>query len=456
MFAVLFLALVACAFGILKIPIKKHEGGVDYRNYFPANPVSKRANPIPLDSKSDAQYYGPITLGNPPQSFLVLFDTGSSNLWVPSSKCPIWQLSCDLHSKYYASKSNTYRANGTKFSIQYGSGAAEGFISNDQIGIAGATVTRQDFAEITSEPGFAFIAAGFDGVLGLAFDSISVDHVTPVWYNLLAQGLVQKPIFAFWLNRDINAPPGKGGELVLGGVDPNHYTGVFTYVPLISQTYWEFKLDSYAVGGTVYARNAKAIADSGTSLMVVPSAMAKAINAQIGATGIFTGECDMIIEEYGEEICKWLESGVTPDQVCIEIGLCPSSGSMCSTCEQLMFYVQLLLANNATQAEVLKALETVCKFLPSPNGESTVDCSTLPNLPNLNIGLAGNTFVLRPQDYVLQINAGPGQNICVSGFIGLDIPPPYGPLFILGDMFMGVYYTVFDYGNKRVGFANAK
>jgi hypothetical protein len=131
------------------------------------------------------------------------------------------------------------------------------------------TVKGQDFAEITAEPGIAFIAAGFDGVLGLAFDSISVDHVTPVWYNLLAQKLVPQPIFAFWLNRDINAGPGQGGELVLGGTDPNHYTGSFTYVPLISQTYWEFQVDSYSIGNTMYCQKCKAIADSGTSLLLV-------------------------------------------------------------------------------------------------------------------------------------------------------------------------------------------
>jgi hypothetical protein len=88
--------------------------------------------------------------------------------------------------------------------------------------------------------------AQFDGVLGLAFDSISVDHVTPVWYNLLSQGLVSQPVFAFWLNRVMGSKV--GGELVLGGVDPNHYTGDFVYVPLSQKTYWRFSVDSLGVG----------------------------------------------------------------------------------------------------------------------------------------------------------------------------------------------------------------
>lgn len=208
-------------------------------------------------------FFPSTLLGTPPQKFNVVFDTGSSNLWVPSSECPWTDIACDIHNQYNHKHSSTYKKNGTAIAIQYGSGSMKGFLSEDVVSIGGLDVHNQVFAEATEEPGLAFIAAQFDGILGMAFQSIAVDGAVPVWYNILDQNLVSDPVFAFYLADDPNAKV--GSEMTLGGLDSSRYTGAFTFLPVTSQTYWEFHMDDMKLGGTSYAPKggAKAICDTG-------------------------------------------------------------------------------------------------------------------------------------------------------------------------------------------------
>jgi len=37
----------------------------------------------------------------------------------------------------------------------------------------------------------------------------------------------------------------EGGELLLGGSNPDHYVGDFTYVNVSKKGYWQFPLDRY-------------------------------------------------------------------------------------------------------------------------------------------------------------------------------------------------------------------
>ncbi|CAG2117570.1 unnamed protein product [Medioppia subpectinata] len=138
--------------------------------------------------------------------------------------------------KYYSAKSSTYIKNGTAFSIKYGMGTAKEYLSTDTLIIGTGKVHNQTFAQMTSVPGPAFVLGGFDGIIGMAYQQLSVDNVVTTFQHMIAQGVVSAPVFSFYLNRDVKGRP--GGELILGGSDHNHYTGNFTYVPMTRKGYW--------------------------------------------------------------------------------------------------------------------------------------------------------------------------------------------------------------------------
>lgn len=475
------LGLSASNDGLVRFGLKKKKLDQINRLRYGVNNLASSGDVdiVSLKNYLDAQYFGEIGIGTPPQKFTVIFDTGSSNLWVPSSKC-YFSIACLLHSKYNARRSSSYVKNGKRAEIHYGTGSISGYFSQDHVTLGDLVVENQDFIEATSEPSITFLAARFDGILGLGFQEISVGKAVPVWYNMMNQGLVKEPVFSFWLNR--NADEEEGGEIVFGGVDPDHYKGEHTWVPVSQKGYWQFDMDDVLVDGEstdFCADGCSAIADSGTSLLAGPMVVVAQINHAIGATGVVSMECKTVVAQYGKQILELLLSETQPKKICSNIGLCTFDGkrdvsmgiesvvdvnvdkssggvrdSMCTACEMAVVWMQKQLKQNQTEERILDYANQLCDRLPSPMGESAVDCSSLSTMPSVSFTIAGKTFDLSPEEYILKVGEGAAAQ-CISGFTALDVPPPRGPLWILGDIFMGRYHTVFDYGNLRVGFAEA-
>ncbi|XP_067863684.1 pepsin A-like isoform X1 [Heptranchias perlo] len=356
--------------GLLEDFLKKH----------PYNPYSKYLGPShmesldasePLINYLDLMYYGTISIGTPPQSFTVVFDTGSSNLWVPSDYCS--SSACNDHRKFDPTASSTFQMSKKYLSIQYGTGSMTGLLGYDTVRVSSIDITHQEFGLSISEPGSFLYYAKFDGILGLAFQDIAVSGATTVFHNMMSERLVEEPIFAFYLTRQNGE---SGSEVVFGGVDPNHYTGQINWVPVTEQGYWQILLDSVKINGQVVScqDGCQAIVDTGTSLIVGPTSPINRIQRYIGAR--------------------------------------PGSYSM-----------------------------------------DVVDCNDLSSMPEVTFTINGVDYPLPPSAYVLQSNYN-GQHMCKSGFISMALPTSE-QLWILGDVFIGEYYSIFDRGNNRVGLARA-
>ncbi|XP_062971508.1 renin [Cynocephalus volans] len=334
-------------------------------------------SPVVLTNYLDTQYYGEIGIGTPPQTFKVIFDTGSANLWVPSTKCSPLYTACEIHSLYDSSESSTYMENGTEFTIYYGSGKVKGFLSQDVVTVGGITVT-QTFGEVTELPLIPFMLAKFDGVLGMGFPAQAIGGVTPVFDHILSQRVLKEDVFSVYYGRNSKNSHLLGGEIVLGGSDPQYYQGHFHYVSVSKTGSWQIKMKGVSV------RSATLLCEEGCMAVV-----------DTGASYI---------------------SGPT--------------GSL-----------QLLM-------EALGAMEL-------STDEYVVNCNQVPTLPDISFHLGGRAYTLTSADYVLQ-DPYSNNDLCTLALHGLDVPPPTGPVWVLGASFIRKFYTEFDRHNNRIGFALAR
>uniref|UniRef100_A0A7M4E5Q7 Embryonic pepsinogen-like n=1 Tax=Crocodylus porosus TaxID=8502 RepID=A0A7M4E5Q7_CROPO len=271
--------------GLLKDVLKHHSYDIStkYTHSFTSQGFSE-----PLTNSFDTEYFGTISIGTPPQEFTVVFDTGSSYLWVPSVTCQ--SLACQFHRRFDPSKSSTYHCTGNRISIQYGTGSMTGVEGSDTVLVSSFIDTNQQLALATSEPGIFFIFCNFDGILGLAYPNLATDRFIPVFDNMMNQNLVQQHLFSVYLSRDQN-----GSSITFGGTDESYFTGPIHWIPVSYQGYWQISMDRYVIA---CKSGCQAIVDTGTSLMVGPSPDICKVQKVIGATleqdGEYTVNCSDI------------------------------------------------------------------------------------------------------------------------------------------------------------------
>jgi len=242
---------------------------------------------VPQTNYEDIEYVGTVYIGTLPVLFYVIYDTGSSNLWVPSVKCTDCTTSpgCCNHTRYDSSKSSSYKAVGTPYVLPYGSGTVIGYISQDVATWGGLNIQGQQFGESIEEPGDIWAESPFDGILGMGYPVLSMPSgIVPPFDQLMAQKLVAQPVFSTYLSSQ-----GRNTSvLVLGGIDDDYYTGSINYVglsiiqPLLG--YWlitgtDIKSNGTSLGICPFCL---LVVDTGTSIITGPPGYVEPLIAAVG------------------------------------------------------------------------------------------------------------------------------------------------------------------------------
>jgi len=337
---------------------------------------------LPLVDINNSQYVGRIQVGDPkrgtkPQFFDVIFDTGSSNLWINSDLCH--SEACVIHRRFHPRQSKTYKKLNIEMSVQFGTGNIDGFLARDTFVLGPLKIQKQAFGQITNEVGQVFVSGKFDGILGLSFPSLSAAGYNPVFDSIIKQKLLSNNMFSFYYT----ALPKQHSAIILGAPARDLYTGHLQWVDVSKPLYWEVNLVDIEYDGESLGvcrdSPCKAVVDTGTSLLTGPS----------------------------QDVTKILR--------------------------------KMHINRSCLGLQNLKPLTYV---LSDKNGEYR--------------------FTVEPEFYVLKSQAKQSfagahtPKFCRAGFMALDVPRPRGPLWILGDIFMRKYYTVFDRDQHRIGFAPAK
>ena len=247
---------------------------------------------IPVADYLGVQRSVDMTIGNPPQRFAFLIDSGSAAFWVPSVDC--YSVTCWVHNTYIHAASSTFRRNDTSVAYAYESGNCNGFFSQDGVTVGPLSVANVTFAEMKVVPQ-QFLHSPFDGVLGLGWNTAASNGVPAFLSAMVAQGLISDPSYSLFF-------PDGDSILVLGGLPPIG-ASEFTYHPIQKPGLWsvslgEITIDSppapsaqrlslKSVNNSLQFTNATLVIDSS-----VPGILADPATMQFIAERIVLNGCD--------------------------------------------------------------------------------------------------------------------------------------------------------------------
>jgi hypothetical protein len=339
------------------------------------------------------QYYGDVSIGTPPQRFIVAFDTGSGHLMVPSVRCD--SPACSHHKRFMANASSTAVPIGWADSpttpakdendrdtqtASFAMGEAMGQYMRDKVCLGSSQLfcATADFVENVDESDDPFKDADWDGILGLG-QGVSDAPEFNIFGVLAANSTpaMHRPVFAVYLGREIQDE----AEITFGDVREERMSTPLTWVPVYEEGYWQFQFSDFLVDGKPMnlckkygARQCQAALDTGSSLMMGPS----------------------------------------------------------------------------------NDIVTVLKALSFPH-DTKINCTKDQHFPKLGFMIAGKAFEMEADDYMdrwQEHGQVKGRESCWAHLMPIR-DTGRGPLVVLGMPFLRAFYTAYDVKEKKIGIAVA-
>ncbi|KAI8882876.1 acid protease [Backusella circina FSU 941] len=415
--------------GIIRAPILRNDKDLFTLARQKYTKLNRRAGVYnaPLYNDQGSQYLIEVGIGSPPQKFPVTLDTGSADLWVPSTQCPA--SSCPFD-RFNIEESSTFKSLEQSFGIQYGIGSVNGTYATDTVTVGGVSIHNQQFglASTTADilqPSSSSLKnkVNANGILGLGYPSLTQANsqgegpYNPFVFNLVKQNVIKEPVFSIFL--DSISKPGWAGEIIFGGVDTSKFDGNLTYLPVAGLTTKTSQLDS-STGQTkasyyywmVYGQGLGVI---GTSTDTSPRWKLREVGAFILDTGT---------------TLTYLPTSVATDIVTAFAG----EKGFALDRQAGVFVVDCNVAKSKT------------KFELEMSQSSSVSTNPV-------------VLTVPASELVIPLDAATASqaNTCMFGIAPLGSAGGIGNnMYLVGDSILRSAYMVFDMGHNRVGLAAAK
>jgi len=222
----------------------------------------------------------------------VVFDTGSTNLWIQSVLCDEVPVVDGIKDGYdpEASITHTLLDQHTEVTVRFGTGELNGYFAEDVLGVGPLKIPNQPFIMIKEMTGSVFHQFHFGGILGLGFPMTGVQwRFRPFFETIIEQKLLKSNEFAFYMSPLMSVP----SSILWGGVNKSLYQGEIFMFPVVQAFYWELELVDLKIGGESLASISgvhRVIVDTGTTFFTAPPELHGAIVKKLPAAACKTVE----------------------------------------------------------------------------------------------------------------------------------------------------------------------